>query len=172
MNISDFNDLIINDNRFNMTKKNIIEIKELLFRYVDNCPSKKGPERAKKFKDYNIFHGYDYKCLKKEIYKIINENNYIFFENNNSSSLNYDIIKQKYYNIKSPCIIFAKAEYSEIDSLFKRIRNSFAHGNYFKNKNYYILWNVNRNNCLSSFMKLKYVHLFNIFECLKFKEIR
>ena len=41
MNISDFNDLIINDNRFNMTKKNIIEIKELLFRYVDNCPSKK-----------------------------------------------------------------------------------------------------------------------------------
>lgn len=78
-------------------------------------------------------------------------------------------IERIYSSRGKPTIYFSKGEFEEMDSLYIRIRNSFAHGNYFKKGNYYILWNESGSNNkknLSSFMTLKYEHLKAIYDAL------
>ena len=66
-------------------------------------------------------------------------------------------------------IFFVEGENREMDSLYIRIRNSFAHGNYYKVGAYYILWNETGQNTmkLGSFMMLKYDHLIDIYRALE-----
>jgi len=52
-----------------------------------------------------------------------------------------DEIETLYASRRKPVIFFSKGRYGEMDSLYVRIRNSFAHGNYFKVREYYYLWN-------------------------------
>ena len=68
-------------------------------------------------------------------------------------------IEQLYAKRRKAVIFFAKGNYDEMDSLYIRIRNSFAHGNYFRINDYYYLWNDTTGSRLGSFMVLKYDHL-------------
>ena len=76
-------------------------------------------------------------------------------------------VEQLYAKRRKAVIFFAKGNYAEMDSLYKRIRNSFAHGNYFKINDYYYLWNETTGHCLGSFMVLKYEHLKKIYMALQ-----
>lgn len=144
------------------------EIKELLFRYVDNCPCKKGSVNSKKFKDYGVVKNYQFSKLKKSILSKINKDCYKLNE-----PINKENIEEIHNNNLKETIIFNKGEFGELDSLFIKIGNSFAHGNYFVKKKLYILWNDNGKN-INSFMILSYVSLINIFKSLenfsKYKE--
>lgn len=79
-------------------------------------------------------------------------------------------IEKIYSSSPKAIIYFSKSEHKEIDSLYIRIRNSFAHGNYFKIRDYYYLWNETGNGQrakkLGSFMILKYEHLNLIYKAL------
>ena len=71
-------------------------------------------------------------------------------------------------------IAFAKGESGELDSLYIRIRNSFAHGNYFKKKEHYYLWNevVGKESKLASLMILTFKSLEQIHSILKEFELK
>ena len=79
-----------------------------------------------------------------------------------------DKIEDIYKSRKKAIIYFSKGAYREMDSLYIRIRNSFAHGNFFKINDYYYLWNEtsSKQKKLGSFMLLKYDHLKSIYKAL------
>ena len=66
---------------------------------------------------------------------------YKFCKTGNEMEALIDDIEKIYGSRRKPIVYFSKGSYGEIDSLYIRIRNSFAHGNYFKVKDYYYLWN-------------------------------
>ena len=161
-----FNELIKNDRKNNLSSKRKAEIKELLYNFVENCPAKDGPTDAKKFDDYGFKHGSDYGKYKQRIFKNISllSTNYVFVESPKTFADYKGKIISLYNGRKTPTIIFAKGNYGEIDTLFIKLRNAFAHKNYFKKGDYYILWNDGQNHDkLSCFMVLKYNHLISIF---------
>ena len=129
--------------------KNISERRDLLLWFVDECPSKAGPENSMKFDYYGVKSGADYKRLKDKIISNIGleEDGYIFL----------DSAKK------------LEEEYEDIQSKYIRIRNSFAHGNYFKKKGYYYLWNevVGKESKLASLMILTFKSLEQIHGILK-----
>ena len=151
--------------------KAVGEIKDLLYLFVDNCPSNAGPEKAMKFVDFDIKNGCEYSRLKK---KIINELalkkgvSYKYCENGNKMESLIDEIETIYSTRRKAVIFFSKGSNGEMDSLFIRIRNSFAHGNYFKVRDYYYLWNETGSGTkkLGSFMVLKYKDLMAIYDAL------
>ncbi len=83
-------------------------------------------------------------------------------------------IEKIYSSRRKAVIFFSKGTHGEMDSLYIRVRNSFAHGNYFKVGNYYYLWNETgseaRTKRLGSFMVLKYSDLKSIYEALSIVE--
>lgn len=141
-------------------KKNQAEIKELLYSYVLNNPSSAGPENAKKFTDYQITTPQRYKKVIGAIKEIVgNDEDYIYLKD---KKIDNDIL-----NIfESSCqhkeiIIFKTNNVGQLDSLFARLRNAFAHGNIRKYKQNYILWNEN-NKVLSLLCILSYASLIKI----------
>lgn len=171
-NLQRFKALIENGAKNYRGKEKKAEIKNLLYWFVDNCPSKKGPEKSKKFSGYGICKNSDYKKLKHRIIdkvKLKKEVSYKYCKNHSEMKKLISEIERIYSSKCKPTIYFSKGEFEEMDSLYIRIRNSFAHGNYFKKGNYYILWNESGSNNkknLSSFMTLKYEHLKAIYDAL------
>ena len=168
-----FKELIKNNNKRNDSKKQREERRDLLEWYIYNCPSKSGPETAKKFADYGIKSSANYKELKNLIINIVGlkkDDTYKYRKTGNEMEELIDEIEKLYSSRRKPVIYFSKGECEEMDSLYIRIRNSFAHGNYFKIKDYYYLWNEtgseHKTNKLGSFMVLKYAHLKSIYEAL------
>ena len=170
--LSRFRTLIAKDYKRVEGKKNREEIRDLLELFVDNCPSKEGPENAKKFKNYNIEYGAHYSKLKNIIIASIglkDKDTYRWYENAPELEGQIADIEQLYAKRRKAVVFFTKDNYGEMDSLYIRIRNSFAHGNYFKIKDYYYLWNETRGkkySRLGSFMVLKYEHLKKIYMAL------
>ena len=120
------------------------ERRDLLLWFVDECPSKAGPEIAMKFDDYGIKFGADYSKLKKRIIDSIDlgKERYNFLPSAKDVERTYKEKQHDYMGESiGQVIIFSKGESGEIDSLYVRIRNAFAHGNYFKKGKYYYLWN-------------------------------
>ena len=120
------------------------ERRDLLLWFVDECPSKAGPEIAMKFDDYGIKFGADYSKLKKRIIDSIDlgKERYNFLPSAKDVERTYKEKQHDYMGESiGQVIIFSKRESGEIDSLYVRIRNAFAHGNYFKKGKYYYLWN-------------------------------
>ena len=172
--LSIFRGIIKCDFKKRTSEKREKEKKELLTMFVSNCPSRKGPELADKFKDYGISSTIEFKRLKSRI--LINlglkkDETYKYFTQICDMEKQVDKIKDLYASKKKKLIFFAKGEDSEMDSLFIRIRNSFAHGNFFKKRDYYYLWNESGSNNkpkkLASFMVLKFEDLKQIFNSLK-----
>lgn len=170
-----FRDLIKNDNRRIKSKKREKEKRDLLDWYVDNCPSHDGPETARKFEDFGIITNYDYKQLKSKIIDILGlkkDDTYKYCTTGNDMEALVDEIETLYASRRKPVIFFSKGRYGEMDSLYVRIRNSFAHGNYFKVREYYYLWNETgsegKPKKLGSFMVLKYSDLKAIYNALSF----
>lgn len=164
-----FYKLIKKDRINNNSPKRKMEIMELLYCFVDNCPSKEGPFCAKKFVDYGFKNYRSYGKYKEKLIESIklSKDSYQFFASNRIVETWKSKIEYICNIKKKPTIFFAKGTNSEIDSLFIRIRNAFAHGNYFKKGNYYTLWNEGSNHDkLNCFIVLKYSHLMNIFELL------
>lgn len=167
-----FKELIRNDNRWpHKSKKFENERRELLFWFVGNCLSSKGPENARGFDDYGIKCPSDYTKLKKRILVSVDLQEsitYKYFESGiEMENLIGDFIDL--YNKRHKAIIyFTKDTHKQMDSLYTRMRNSFAHGNYFKVKDYYILWNETGRDTkkLGSFMMLKFDHLRDIYRTL------
>lgn len=175
--LSRFKKLIENDNRRNSKEENIENIRDFLEWYIYNCPSNKGPETSKKFIDYGLKTPHDYKKLKSRIVDNIGlkkDTSYIYctqgLEKENSTII--DAIEKNLSSDITPLIYFSKGEHEQIDSLYIRIRNAFAHGNFFliKNTNFYCLWNeINKKNKptqLGAFMILNYSHLKFIYNVL------
>lgn len=149
------------------------ELKKLIYTFICLCPSQKGFKNAKKFKNYGINKSSDFKKLKNNIKTRININSkdYIYCDSKNQKLENkidtiLELLKSKK---KKPVIFFSNGEYGEMDSLFIRIRNSFAHGNFIKTNQYYILWNENGKEKpkLGCFIMLKKCQLFMIYSCLE-----
>lgn len=118
-------------------KKKANEIKDLLFWFVDNCPSENGPDNAKKFKDYGINGGSAFKTLKKSIITSVGlkkDSTYIWCESNKIEEQIENITKI-FKKAKKIIYFTSGTSKKEMDSLFIRIRNSFAHGNYLKKMN-------------------------------------
>lgn len=168
-----FKELIKNDNKRIESKRRSEEKRDLLEWFVDNCPSKDGPETAKKFSDYGIKFNVDYSKLKQRIINSVGlkkGDSYRYCMNGKDMEMLIDEIENFYSSRKKEIIYFSKGRNAEMDSLYIRIRNSFAHGNYFKKRDYYYLWNEtgskNRTKKLGSFMVLKYEHLRLIYNAL------
>lgn len=167
-----FYDIIDADRKNKNSYKNKSEIKNLLYLFVDNCPSKKGPENCKKFVDYGMKSNADYGKYKQRIFKSINllEKNYNSIDSQKNMENYKDYIVNAYNKKKTPTILFVKGNVGEIDALFTKIRNAFAHKNYYKKGNYYIIWNEStKKDKLSCFIMLKYIHLQSIFNELNTK---
>lgn len=154
-----------------VTRKKINEDNsELTYLCLNTCPAIAGPESSMKFKDYGIVYGHHFSLLKKSILETINikKEDYQFFTSYIQLESKIDDIILMLDSRKRPVIFFTKGEGGEMDSLFIRIRNSFAHGNYVIKNNYYILWNQNGTKTLhlGSFMMLKKDHIKKIYSCL------
>ncbi|SFO42500.1 hypothetical protein SAMN05216515_1545 [Eubacterium pyruvativorans] len=168
-----FRELIERDNKRINTKKRETERKNLEDWFVYDCPAHEGPEKAKKFTDYGIRYGYDYSKLKNRIIDTVGlkeDITYRYCKNGNEMEALIDEIEELYSSRRKPIIFFSKGENGEMDSLYIRIRHSFAHGNFFKIKDYYYLWNETgkkgRTLKLGSFMALKYGDLKKIYNAL------
>lgn len=166
-----FKTLIKSDYKNHDSKKKKEERMNLLEWYVHNCPSNRGPEKSKKFADYGIKSGADYKELKSQIISSIGlkkNDTYIYCSNGKEMENLIDKIENVYSSRRKAIIYFSNGEYKEMDSLYIRIRNSFAHGNHFKFRDYYYLWNEtgSKQKKLGSFMVLKYEHLKSIYNAL------
>jgi len=132
------------DYKRNEDEKSTKERRDLLLWFVDGCPSKAGPEIAMKFDDYGIKFGADYSKLKESIINGIDldKKRYDFLSGAKDVEEKYKKGQHDYMGGEiGQVIIFSKGEAGEIDSLYVRIRNAFAHGNYFKKSKYYYLWN-------------------------------
>lgn len=171
--LSRFRELIKKEYKRNNSKKREKEKRDLLDWYVDNCPAHGGPETAKKFSAYNIKTNHDFKILKERIINNVGlkrNDTYRYCETGNEIESLIDEIEKIYNSRRKPIIYFSKGRYGEVDSLYIRIRNSFAHGNYFKVRDYYYLWNETgsevRTKKLGSFMILKYSDLKSIYNAL------
>lgn len=152
--------------------KNISERRDLLLWFVDECPSKAGPENSMKFDHYGVKSGADYKRLKDKIISNIGleEDGYIFLDSAKKLEEEYEDIQSKYISRRNNQVIaFVKGESGQLDSLYTRIRDSFSHGNYFKKKGYYYLWNevVGKESKLASLMILTFKSLEQIHSILK-----
>lgn len=148
------------------------ERRDLLLWFVDECPSKAGPEIAMKFDDYGIKFGADYSKLKKRIIDSIDlgKERYIFLPSAKDVERTYKEKQHDYMGESiGQVIIFSKGESGEIDSLYVRIRNAFAHGNYFKKGKYYYLWNEvsGKEYKLAAFMILTFKSLKQIHSVLE-----
>lgn len=180
-----FRELIKKDYKKSDSKKIIAEIQKLLYWFIDNCPSQKGPELAKKFKDYGFSQPFEFKRLKKDILKLLNlenDSSYRYFDQSTILESSFDEIVKIYNEKAKKVIFFSKGEKNEMDSLFIRIRNSFAHGNYFYKNKYYYLWNefeaykkqeadkkqekTKKEKKLASFMVLEYEDFKKLYEFL------
>lgn len=167
-----FRNLVKKDNKRIKLSKRREEKRDLLEWFVDCCPAQDGPEKSEKFDDYNIKFGADYKKLKTRIINRIglkNTESYVYCQSGNEMEKLISIIEKTYSARHKPIIFFTKGKNGEMDSLYIRIRNSFAHGNYFKINQYYCLWNETGSDSLKlgSFMMLKYEDLKTIYESLK-----
>ncbi len=169
-----FRELIRKDNKWPpRSRKFDNERRNLVFWFVDNCPSNEGPANARGFDDYGISHPSDYKRLKNRILAAVNVEKgttYKYCKSGEMENLIDDILDL--YNKRHKAVIFfSKGKNEEMDSLYIRIRNSFAHGNYYKVGGYYILWNETGSDSkpkkLGSFMVLKYDHLRAIYGALE-----
>lgn len=148
------------------------ERRDLLLWFVDECPSKAGPEIAMKFDDYGIKFGADYSKLKKRIIDSIDlgKERYNFLPSAKDVERTYKEKQHDYMGESiGQVIIFSKGEAGEIDSLYVRIRNAFAHGNYFKKGKYYYLWNEvsGKEYKLAAFMILTFKSLKQIHSVLE-----
>lgn len=168
-----FKTLIENDNRRIKSKKREKEKRDLLDWYVDNCPAHNGPETAMKFIDYGIKYNYDFKKLKCRIIDAVGlkkDDTYKYCKTGSEMEALIDEIEKIYCSRRRAIIYFSKGSYGEVDSLYVRIRNSFAHGNYFKVRDFYYLWNETgsdgKTKKLGSFMVLKYSDLKAIYYSL------
>lgn len=142
--LREFRQTIERDYKRNEDGKSTKERRDLLLWFVDECPSKAGPEISLKFNDYGIKFGADYKKLKDRIIKSIDleSKRYDFLPSAKDVEEKYKKKQHDYMGESiGQVIIFSKGEAGEIDSLYVRIRNAFAHGNYFKKGKYYYLWN-------------------------------
>ena len=175
--LSRFRNLIAKDYKSINGKKKREEVRDLLEWFVGNCPSKEGPETAKKFKNYSFEYGSHYTKLKNHIIEsigLIDNETYRYCKSALELEELISDIEQSYAKRTKAVIFFAKGEYEQMDSFYIRIRNSFAHGNYFKINDYYYLWNETKGNkCsrLGSFMVLKYEHLKKIYMALEDLEL-
>lgn len=172
-----FRELVKKDYKKINGKKREKEKKDLLDWCVDNCPAHEGPEIAKKFADFGINYGYDFSKLKNRIIKAVGlkeDDTYKYCSNGGKMEALIEEIEKIYSSRRKAVIFFSKGTHGEMDSLYIRIRNSFAHGNYFKVGNYYYLWNETgseaRTKRLGSFMVLKYSDLKSIYEALSIVE--
>ena len=166
-----FRKLIEKDNRRVQSTKRSKEKRDLLEWFVDCCPAQDGPETAEKFSDYGIEYGADYKKLKTRIIESVGlkkDVTYIYCQNGEEMENLIDTIETCYTARRKPIIFFCQGKYGEMDSLYIRIRNSFAHGNYFKISEFYYLWNETGREKLKlgSFMVLKHCDLKKIYEAL------
>ena len=173
-----FRELIRNDNRRINSKKREKEKRDLLDWFVDSCPANGGPETAKKFADFDIRSNGDFKKLKERILRSIGlkkDETYRYCKTGIEMEALIDEIEKIYSSRRKAIIFFSKGNFGEADSLFIRIRNSFAHGNYFKIRDYYYLWNETGSETkkkLGSFMVLKYGDLKSIYNALSTSESR
>ena len=168
-----FRELIKNDNKRINSKKREKERQDLQDWYVYNCPAQEGPETAKKFSDFGIKYNSDYKKLKSRIIGAIGlkkDDTYRYCKNGSEMEALIDEIEKIYSSRRKAIIYFSKGSHGEVDSLYIRIRNSIAHVNYFKVRDYYYLWNETgsegRTKRLGSFMVLKYSDLKAIYNAL------
>lgn len=165
-----FGALIDGGRKHKRLKNNIDEIKNLLYFFVDSCPSQKGPVCNKKFADYGLKYPCHYSKYKKMMFESIPwlKANYAYIQPPKKVDDFKEKIMKSYNGKKKPLIYFCKGEYGEMDSLFIRFRNAFAHKNYIKKGDYYIIWNYGRkDNQINAFMMLKHSHLKTIFETLE-----
>ena len=172
VSLQQFRDIVRNDyKKLSEKGKRHQELLNCLYWFVDECPSFAGPEKALKFKNYGIMTGHDYSMLKKHIISSIGlkkDDTYKYVECANLDSL-IEEIRERYESRHKAIVFFSKGELGEMDSLYIRIRNSFAHGNYFLKNDYYCLWNETgkQEKKIGSFMMLKYDNLKAIRDVLK-----
>ncbi len=146
-------------------KKNQSEIKELLYSYVLNNPSSAGPENAKKFTDYQITTPQRYKKVIGAIKEIVgNDEDYIYLKDKKIDNDILNVFESSCHHPKE-LIIFRTNNVGQLDSLFVRLRNAFAHGNIRKYKQNYVLWNE-KNNILSLLGVLSYTSLMKIMDAV------
>lgn len=123
------------------SKKTKTEEMELLYSYVLNNPSSSGPKNAKKFIDYQILKSSQYKEIIGKTKKLFaNDGAYIYLEDKIIDKDILDIFESSCQHQKE-LIVFKPNNVGQLDSLFARLRNSFAHGNILKYKQRYVLWN-------------------------------
>lgn len=167
-------DLIEKGRKDKNSYKHEKQIKDLLYDFVDNCPSKRGPEYCRKFSDYGFCCRADYGKYKRKIFEIFPQLKDNFKQIKSPDKIeNYTQNILQVYNEKKTAVYFVKGKFGEIDTLFQKIRNAFAHKNYFEKDGYYIIWNYGKSSHkISCFRKLKYRQLIEIFELLKDKSYR
>lgn len=169
--LREFRQTIEIDYKRNEDGKSSKERRDLLLWFVDECPSKAGPEIAMKFDDYGIKSGADYSKLKERIIDSIDlgKERYDFLSSAKDVERTYKEKQHDYMGESiGQVIIFSKGESGQIDSLYVRIRNAFAHGNYFKKGKYYYLWNevTGKEYKLAAFMILTFKSLKQIHSVL------
>ena len=145
------------DNYYSCKNKNINEEKELRHFYVLNNPYSSSTKGIKKFSDYGISSPSEYKKIIKKIKNIVGNDNYIFIKKGGITENELIKFKEQFENNKE-LIIFIKNDVGQLDALFTRLRNSFAHSNLFKTNKKYVLWNENKESlslmCILSFNSL------------------
>ena len=171
--LSRFRELIKKDNKRINTKKRVEERKDLQDWFINNCPAHEGPEKAEKFADYGIRYSHHFSKLKNRIIDTVGlekDITYRYCQNGTEMESLIDEIESLYSSRRKPVIFFSRGSYGEMDSLYIRIRNSFAHENYFIAGSYYYLWNETgsegRTQRLGSFMVLKHSDLKSIYDAL------
>ncbi len=172
LNFNNTKNLIDNLSNYSLSCENNTakkEIKELLWLYVANCPSKKGPKCAKKFHDYGITADFIYKNLKGRILRklnLIKKKTYLYYETTPILDQAIWSLINKSLDPNEKLVFLVKGDFAEIDSLYIRLRNAFAHGNFSRKRKHYFLWNTNKNDELCFFASLYYDDLTNIFNLL------
>lgn len=126
----------------------------MLFDFVYHSPSKKGSVNSKKFKDYGIITPQYYSKVINKIkngLKLVKNKNYFFLKNDKITQNHISIFNEAIKNRKD-FFCFKPNSIGHLDSIYNRIRNSFAHGNFYKQAGFYIAWNEDAENLKALFV--------------------
>lgn len=142
-NLQGHSDWCVFNSRINFSDK---AFQKILGFYLFECPAEAVSVRAKSFRDYGWDKPYKYSQLQSRLAKL-NEESQIPFYRVSVESLYQTLLDQNQLDkidMNKEIVIYTNVELS-LATLFKSIRNSFAHGSFqkktYKNEQYYVFEN-------------------------------
>ena len=152
--------LIIYGKEVYMYKNNFVfndlkpSLQKAFLKLVLNCPSEGSSHLAKDFKSLGILSRLEFEREIIELQDILN-----------TKSSNYisraTLIDEQWFERFNECFkknkpfVYIRKEANHLDTLYKKIRNSIAHGRFFIHDNFITMWNVSSQDNITALLNIR-----------------